>query len=289
MLIGCAWLIARLPLSTIESLGTRLGHLTWRLAKSRRLITETNIAKCFPQLDADAQQQMVRDSFAELGVGSLDLMIPWLNPKRDLRDRMQVIGLEHLEAAHAEGRGVVVVGAHYAVIDVISQPLSDIGFMDVMYRANKNEVWEWLQVTGRQRYFDGVIERKDMRQILRCLKKGRAIWYAADQDYGRKHSVFAEFFGNTAATITATSRLAKVNNSPVVLMRQSRSPGMRWQIQFYPAVDNFPTEDEVADATRMNALLEDLIRLHPAQYLWQHKRFKTRPLDEDTPFYPPGA
>jgi KDO2-lipid IV(A) lauroyltransferase len=150
-----------------------------------------------------------------------------------------------------------------------------------MYRFNKNPVWEWLQVSGRQHYFDGVVERQDTRQVLKRLKAGRSIWYAADQDYGAKHSVFAPFFGVPAATITATSRFARLNGSPVVLMTTHRDiRAHRWRIEFHPALSGFPTGDDVADATTINALLEAHIRRQPEQYLWVHKRFKTRPAGE---------
>jgi len=159
----------------------------------------------------------------------------------------------------------------------------------VMYRFNKNPAWEWLQVNGRRRYFDGVIERHDTRQTLKRLKQGRAIWYAADQDYGRKHSVFAPFFGTEAATIVATSRFARLNNSPVLFMRQSRNEQrMRWEIHFSPILEDFPSGDDLADAQRLNSLLEEQIRLQPEQYLWLHKRFKTRP-EGTQPFYPKGV
>jgi Kdo2-lipid IVA lauroyltransferase/acyltransferase len=289
LLIGLAWGIARLPLSWVFAMGESLGRLTYRLGKSRRLVTETNIARCFPELSLEDQQTLVRKVFAAVGIGALELMIPWLNPNRDLSDRFDITGKEHLDAAVAEGRGVVLVGGHYAVMDAISQPLGDMGYIDVMYRYNKNPVWEWLQVTGRKRYFDGVIEREDTRQTLRRLKQGRVIWYAADQDYGRNHSVFARFFGIPAATIVATSRFARLNNSPVLLMRQTRdTKHRRWHIHFSPVVENFPSGDDQVDAERMNALLEADIRLHPEQYLWLHKRFKTRPEGEPK-FYPEGC
>ncbi len=289
MLIGVAWVIARLPLAWIFTLGAGFGRLTYRFGRSRRMITATNIARCFPELTPAEQQTLVKQVFESVGIGALELMMPWLNPKRDLTARFDVSGKEHLDAAVALGRGVVLVGGHYAVMDVISQPIGDLGYVDVMYRFNKNPAWEWLQVQGRKRFFDGVIEREDTRQTLRRLKRGRVIWYAADQDYGRKHSVFAPFFGIPAATIVATSRFARLNNSPVLLMRQTRDrKNRRWQIHFSPVIENFPSGDDAADAKRMNNLLEEQIRLHPEQYLWLHKRFKTRPPGEPA-FYPDGA
>lgn len=286
VIVALAWGIARLPLSWIWAIGRVLGSTIYRFGRNRRKVTETNIARCFPELDQHAQERLVKDTFAAVGMGAVELMIPWLNPKRDISAHFTVHGLEHLHEALAHGRGAILVGGHYAVMDVIAQPLADIGTIDVMYRFNKNPVWEWLQVAGRRRYFDGVVERDDPRQALRRLKQGRAIWYAADQDYGAKHSVFAPFFGIQAASIVATSRFARLNKSPVLMMRQTRDvQNQHWHIYFSPMLENFPSGDDVADATRLNKLLETEIRKHPEQYLWLHKRFKTRP-EGEMPFYP---
>lgn len=280
LLVALAWLVARLPLRVVFRLGDLVGTLLYAMGNSRRNITLTNLKHCFPELDENAREKMARQVFKEISIGALELMIPWLNPKRDLSARFNITGQQHLDAAVAEGRGVILVGAHYAVMDVICQPLSQCGPIDVMYRYNKNPVWEWLQVSGRARYFDGVIERGDTRQVLRRLKQGRVIWYAADQDYGAKHSVFASFFGMQAATIVATSRFARLNKSPVLILRQTRDRQRGgWDLQFSPVIDNFPSGDEQTDAERLNGLLEAEIRLHPEQYLWLHKRFKTRPPD----------
>lgn len=284
LLIGMAWCVTRLPTNTVGALGRRFGDLMYHLARARRHVTEVNIGLCFPELDSSQQQQLVRQTFQQIGIGTLELMIPWLNPGRDLLPRFTLEGVEHLRQAEAEGRGVILVGGHYATMDTIAPALSQLGTIDVMYRFNKNPAWEWLQVSGRQRYFDGVIEREDTRQTLRRLKRGRTIWYAADQDYGAKHSVFAPFFGVPAATIVATARFARLNNSPVLMMRQIRNADMTWTITFSPIIADFPSGDDTADATRLNRLLEAEIRHHPDQYLWLHKRFKTRPQGEPS-FY----
>ena len=284
--MALGWVIARLPLSWIFKLGTYLGRLSHRFGRSRRLITQTNIRRCFPELNQAQQELRTRRVFEAVGIGALELTIPWLNPQRDLSQRFDIFGQEHLDEAVALGRGVILVGGHYAVMDVICQYFANLKYVDVMYRANKNPVWQWLQLRGRKHFFEGVIERRDTRQTLRRLKQGRAIWYAADQDYGRNHSVFAPFFGIPAATIIATSRFAKLNNSPVLLLRQTRDQAnRRWQIHFSAVLDNFPSGDDSADAAHINRLLEADIRQQPEQYLWLHKRFKTRPIGEGA-FYP---
>jgi KDO2-lipid IV(A) lauroyltransferase len=280
-LVGCLWIVARLPMGAVFAVGRVIGFLGYHLAKSRRHITEVNIAKCFPELSAQQQKALVRENFVHTGIGAVEIALPWLNPTRDLADRFKIEGVEHLNAAHELGNGIVLVGAHYTTIDITSQPLGAFGFVDVMYRQNKNPVWESLQFNGRKAFFDGVVERSDMRQILKRLKQGRTMWYAADQDYGIKHSVFAPFFGIDTATITVTSRLASKNKSAVLMLHQFRDLKRKtWALKFTPMLENFPSGDDLADATRLNAMLEAEVKLVPAQYLWMHRRFKTRPTGE---------
>ncbi len=130
---------------------------------------------------------------------------------------------------------------------------------------------------GRIKNTNGVFDRYDIRGTVRHLKKNNVIWYAPDQDYGKKHSVYAPFFGRPAATITAASRLARFNNSPILLARHHRNDSSKtYEVEFYPFPEDYPGNDEVADATYMNQQLEKAIRRYPAQYMWTHKRFKTQ-------------
>ena len=277
-LVGVGWLIGRLPLAVLFPLGKSLGRIGFRIGGRRRRITETNLRLCFPELDAGQRTALARRVFEAMTLGVLELCVAWMNPRRDLRARMTITGAEHFRAAMAQGRGVVLLGAHFACLDIVSRSLADLGRIDVMYRHNKNPVLDWLQVRGRRHYHRGVIERGDTRAVLRTLKSARALWYAADQDYGPKHSVFAPFFGIEAATITATARFAALNKSPVLLISQHRDYESRhWNIRFSPSLEGFPSGDDRQDAIRINQTLEQEIRKHPEQYLWLHRRFKTRP------------
>ncbi len=277
-LVAVGWLVARLPLAVLFPLGKHLGRLGFRLGGRRRRITATNLRLCFPELDGRERSAMARRVFEAVALGLLELCVAWMHPGRDLRARISVVGVEYFHAAMAQGRGVVLLGAHFASLDIVSRLLADLGRIDVMYRHNKNPVLEWLQLNGRRHYHRGVIERGDTRALSRALQSGRAVWYAADQDYGSKHSVFAPFFGVEAATITATARFAALNRSPVVLMSQYRDyEARRWHITFSAPLDGFPTGDDRQDAIRINRLIETEIRKHPDQYLWLHRRFKTRP------------
>ena len=229
--IAAAWLLARLPVALHRPIGRLLGTLILRSGARRARIAQTNLALCFPDKSVEALNSLTRKCLQELVIGTLEMAVAWLRPSYDPRSRTTISGAEHLETALATGRGVILVGGHFAVMDMIARPLAQFGAVDVIYRRNKDPAWEWAQVYGRKHYFDGVIERSETRNILRALKRGRAIWYAADQDYGRQHSVFAPFFQVPAATITAAARLARMNNSVVLFMSQHRredEPG--WEL-----------------------------------------------------------
>jgi len=278
--VGIAWLIARLPLSVIARLARAVSGAAYHLARARRDITRTNLALCFPDMAERDRESLARESFTHTAMGLLESMIVWLNPGRDIQARTTVHDLDRLENCRAQGRGVVLLGGHFSALDVMGPALAPVD-LDVIYRENKNPVWEWLQVRGRSRYFGAVIERSDTRTILRRLKAGRVIWYAADQDYGRKRSVFAPFFDIPTASITATAKLAAFNDSPVMLVSNFRDLNAhRWHVYMGERLTDFPTGDDVTDATTINRTIEAEVIRHPEQYLWMHRRFKTRPEGE---------
>lgn len=284
-LVAGGWVLSRLPTDVLLATGRVLGRTLYRASAltdaSRRHVTETNIALCFPDATPEERMRLARESFVHTTVGALETALAWLNPGRDVSARTHLEGLEHLQAAAAAGRGVLLVGGHFSALDIVAQRVSRAVDLDVMYRGNRNPVWEWLQVRGRRRCFGAVIERRDVRKALRRLAAGRILWYAPDQDYGPRHSVFAPFFGVPAATITATARLAEFNRSPVVFMSTARDPESgTWSARFSPALDDFPAGDKLLDAARINSLIESAVRVHPEQYLWMHRRFKTRPPGE---------
>jgi KDO2-lipid IV(A) lauroyltransferase len=149
--------------------------------------------------------------------------------------------------------------------------------MDVTYRPHKNALFETLMFRARQRLYGAVIDRGDVRKALRSLQQGHTLWYAPDQDYGAKHSVFVEFFGVPAATITATTRFASFNDSAVIFFRHYRLPdNSGYHLDFSAPLEDYPSGDEYEDAARMNAVIEGAVRQYPEQYLWLHKRFKTQ-------------
>ena len=224
---------------------------------------------------------MVRDIFAANGIGFFEIAWAWWANINDIEQRYDIEGLEHIEAAKADGSGVLLVGAHFVHLDLCGLMANHSSPMGVIYRKNNNPVFEYIITKGRNRFFENVIERSDMRNIVRQLRDGKSIWYSPDQDFGRDQAVFAPFFGIQAATLVATSRLAKMGRAKPIGIAHYRDPiTHRYRIVLTPVNEAFPTGDDQKDATLINAMLEKAIRVQPEQYMWVHRRFKTRPEGE---------
>jgi len=280
------WLVAQLPLRVQWWLGKLVGLLAWKLAKSRRHITEVNIRLCFPELPEQQQAALVRNAFIANGIGLMELGIAWFRDPKKLTGITQIHGKEHLDKALEDGHGVLLLGGHYSTLDLGGSLVTEYIEADVMQRDHNNPLTNAVMTRARGRRYGTVLSSKDLRGLFRSLKKNHAVWYATDQDYGRKDIVFAPFFGIPTGTITATSRIAERSKCRVVPFshfRREDKPG--YDIYFHPALENFPSGDDLEDTTRINAIIEQEIRKAPDQYLWMHRRFKTRPDESDPGFY----
>lgn len=284
--LGFFWVIGQLPVTLNQAIGRGLGHLLYRVANSRKRYAEINIALCFPELDAQAQAKIVHGVVMSCGLSIAETAMGLWGQQNKMRNRYSITGLEHIEKARAEGKGVLLCGSHLTTIDISGLMMSYHIVADVLYRADPNPLMAYAIMTARSRVNDNAIHRNDTRQLIKNLRKGNIVWYAPDQDYGRDQSVFAPFFGIQAATVVATSRIAKISKCAVIPFFCFREPHGRYRLEIQPALENFPTDDDVADATRINKIIEDAIRQEPDQYLWVHRRFKTRPIGEES-LYPP--
>lgn len=281
--LGLLWLITQLPYKVLLRLGRALGALMQRVAHSRRHIVTRNIELCFTHLSAAERDALVRENFASMGIAFFEMAMSWWWPKKRLSRLVQVQGLEHLQAAQEQGQGAILMAIHFTTLEIGAGLLGQQHTIDGMYRAHDNPVFDYVQRRGRERHNADAqaIEREDVRGMLKVLRKGRAIWYAPDQDYGPKQSVFVPLFGVPAATVTATSKFAKLGRAQVIPMTQTRLPnGQGYLIKIEPALSDFPGESDEQDCVRLNQWIEQAIAQQPEQYLWAHRRFKTRPEGE---------
>jgi len=280
--VALFWLFGQLPWNWQLACGRGLGRVSYYVLKRRRDIAAKNIELCFPHLSQEEQEALTRQTIISTGEALAEIAAAYINKRVDLPSRLTIEGLEHLEDAQREG-GVIMLGMHLNTIDAGCRLFGDGAKMpfSVVYRPNNNPILDWLIAWGRGRFVEKYINRNDMRGLIRQLRAGNTVWYAPDKDYGREHSVFAPFFGVPTATITTTSRLAKMGKANVVPTSHFRLPNGRYKIVFGPALENFPSGDDVVDATLINQVIEQEVLKAPEQYLWVHRRFKTRPVGEE--------
>ena len=285
--LGLMWLVAHLPYRLQMGLGSLLGSFMYRVLPERRVYATINLKLCFPEQTDEQRQVLLKKHFTALGQGMIETAIAWWTPASRLQKIHSVHGLEHLDAALEKGQGVILLGAHFTTLEIGVRLLALHRPYRAMYREHNNPLFDAIMRKRRESYLEYTHERKDVRGTVRSLKQNKVLWYAADQDYGRQHSVFAPFFGVPAALITATSRMSKLSGAAVVPFFQTRrEDGSGYDLKLLPPLENFPSDDDVVDATAINHVIEEEIRLQPAQYLWVHRRFKTQPEGLKRP-YPP--
>jgi KDO2-lipid IV(A) lauroyltransferase len=290
MLLGLLRAMAALPIDAQFRIMRALGRLAKRMAKQRANIGRTNLALCFPELDDAARERLLQQHFESAGVGIAETMLGWWSSTDRLMARSEIRGLQHLLDAVAKGRGVILLSAHFTTLEMGGRLLAESAPglpLNAMYRPNENPALEQMIRQQRKARFGEPIKRDDVRSVIRALRRGEIVWYASDQNYGHRYSVFAPFFGIPAATNTATSRLAEMTGAAVVPFFTRRIEGDRYLQVFEPALEGFPSGDPPADATRTNALIEGWARQAPDQYFWLHRRFKDRP-EGESPVYPEG-
>jgi KDO2-lipid IV(A) lauroyltransferase len=271
--------MSRLPFSWQMILGRRIGRLFGHLARYRRRIVAVNLQLCFPALSSQERRQLRDAHFAALGVGLFETALAWWGSDERVRRLAVVDGVAHLEQALAHGKGVILLTAHVIPLELGARLVTLYRPFHALYRPHGNALFNAIMRYERERHSGlAMLSRDDIRGMLRMLRQGHAVWYAPDQNYGPRHSVLVPFFGVPALTVTATSRLARLSGAKVVPYWVRRLPGTTgYRVALLPPLENFPSDDPVADALRINGLLEDWIRQVPEQYLWVHRRFKKGP------------
>ncbi len=281
-------LILLLPYPLLIKIGGLLGWLFSKLkVGQRRLkIARRNLQLCFPNYSAAQIEAIVQANLKSTGMAIIETGMAWFWSDKRIKKWSKIEGLDYL--AQNLQDGIIFVGIHFLTLELgarivgIHQP--GIG----VYRPNDNPMMDWLQTRGRLRSNKDMLDRKDLRGMLKALKHGEIIWYAPDHDYGHKNAVFVPFFAVTqAATTTGSYYLLKASpNSKVIPFAPLRNhDGSGYTVTISAPVDFSDLTTETDIATRMNKIVEKEILRGIEQYMWLHRRFKTRPHAQDPSLY----
>lgn len=274
-LIGLFRLFTFLPWRWQLACGRIIGRGALRFARRRREITHHNLSLCFPDMSESARNRLVARHFAALGIGLIEAANAWWKSADWLRRHMRIEGLEHLETALSNGRGALLLTAHFTTLEMGAQMLGISTPTIGVYRHHENPVFDRVMYAGRLARGGKLFERGELRNLLRALRAGSTVWFAPDQAYVRANHLEVPFFGAPAPTNAATAWIASRSKSPVLPFFVERlAETGDYLITIEPPLRDFPSGNDQADAERVNAALEKGISRVPEQYLWSHDRFK---------------
>lgn len=270
--------IAFLPYAIQLKAGAALGYILKKMAPSRQHIIHTNLNLCFPDLSLQQRQTMLNNNYTNLGISLIEIGLCWWWSKKKLLNMVEIRGLEHIENSLKDNKGVILLTGHFTSLEIGARLLALYCPVQVMYRTQKNQLFDSYLYAKRCAYFEHTISRKNTRQLIKGIKKLIPTWYAPDQDFANENNVFPPFFNVPTATITASARLAKAGNATVLsYFPERKEDGSGYILHIEANFKNFPSGDDLADASAINHSIESYVRLFPEQYMWIHKRFKTRP------------
>ena len=276
--LGVLRLLCMLPHPVRLAVGRSIGRVAHRFAGKRRAIVRRNIELCFPDLSVDERNDLAKRHFLALGMSLIEMGAARWSSDAALSKLCDIEGLEHVSDAQAQGQGIILLGAHFTTLEISGRAVRSTGVsFDAVFRRNRSEfITEFLR-SGRERSVDNVIEKRDIKTMVRKLRDGHAIWYAPDQSFKRKGAVVVPFFGVPTMHITATSTLARLGKAIVIPFFSARTTDGRYLLKFFPKFESFPTDDLVADLGQYMNVLEPFIREYPEQYFWIHRKFKDLP------------
>jgi len=281
--------LAQLPFRLQMWLGRRLGRLLYRVMSRRRYVAERNVELCFPEYRLVQRDALVKKHFEGNGMAVFETGMAWFMPYWRLRKRFVMKGVEHWRtlqySATGKPRGALIMAMHFNTLEITNVAINRLFDMSMSYRPHNNPVYDRVQQYGRERHNSRskTVNRRDVRGMVKAMKQGGWLWYAADQDYGPTVSEFVPWFGIDAAMVSAPPRLAAIAEVPIVGITYRRLPDFSgYEINFLPAFEQLLSGDNHADLIRLNQHFETCIRANPEEYLWVHRRFKTRPHGEES-------
>jgi KDO2-lipid IV(A) lauroyltransferase len=268
-------------------MGRTLGRLILRFASKRKHVALTNLRLCFPEKSEDEIQITLKKNFENTGIALFETGMGWWWPNWRVERKVKVIGAKHITDAQAQGNGVLLLAMHNLSLEMCARGAGINNPLVVFYRPHNNPLMEFFQHRGRGRSNKYMLGKRDVKGLLRALNDKDACVYLPDQDYGRNKSLFVPFFAvNETATTTGTLIFARKRNTKAMMIIPRRNvDNSGYTVEISPALENFPTDNDEQDLIRVNQELEKAIMVQPDQYMWLHRRFKTRPNPEDPSLY----
>ena len=278
--IGVLRLIGLIPFPIIYVMSIVIGELLFHLVRSRARITLINLALCLPELSDSQRRKIARRHFHLLVCSVLTIGTVWWASKRRLRRLVKLEGIEHIERAQEQGKGVILLAPHFVALDSGGIALSMSQLVTSMYQTHKNPVFDHISFTQRSRFGADLFDRKaPLTRLIRKIRSGLPFYYLPDQNAGEKHGIFVPFFGIQASTFPTLGKMALAGHA-VVIPFLNKITWRGIESTLGPPLENFPVGDQFDDTARMNLEVEKLVRKAPEDYLWSHKRFKRRPEGE---------
>jgi len=285
--IGCLKLLSWLPYSAKFATGRLIGRLMYRIARKRRKIAEKNLEIAFPEKTPAQRQRLCKQHFESLGMSFSEMALVWYGDHKTNhanafeRSLVEFTGREHLESALSKDKGVLLLSPHFTTLELTGLFLSFLTHYHAVYRPHNNPLMDYLIAKGRSIQFDNgetvePVANSNTRKMLKILKSGEAMTLLPDQKYRAKGTIQVPLFGKNCPSNPATSKIAKLTQClvvPLFTRRIQTDQGVRYQVEFLPALENFPSGDDIADTARLHRLYETAIRMTPEQYLWVHNRW----------------
>ncbi|WMY97699.1 MAG: LpxL/LpxP family Kdo(2)-lipid IV(A) lauroyl/palmitoleoyl acyltransferase [Arsenophonus sp.] len=276
---GIIYLLVLLPYPIIYWIGIKLGRLSKFFLKKRFKIIKRNLELCFPNMTFKKRKKIIKKNLESIGMGLLETGMAWFWSDKRIKNWFKIKGYKNILNIKKTRKGIILIGIHFLTLELGARILGILNPGVGVFRPHNNPLINKLQTWGRLRSNKCMIDRKHVKSMIKNLKNGEMLWYAPDHDYGPKKSVFVPFFAITnTATTKGTYILTKLAN-PIIIpftpRRLNKAKGYELLIQ--PPIIKYPQENDISIAKFMNKLIEKEIMKAPEQYMWLHRRFKTRP------------
>lgn len=281
---GFFYLLTRLPFTVVMKVGRGMGSLMYRVLGSRRRVTAINLKLAFPELSDEERESLARRAFRHLGMATAETAWIWYRQVSDMSP-FEFEGAEHVDEALAAGKGVILLQAHFTVLELCGAIVGARWPVSAVYDPPKNPLFADYLFKQRSRHLTGLIDNRGIREMVRCLRRGEMVWYSPDQSVSINHGgIVTRYFDQPALTTSGTARILKMTGATIIPFVPTRADdGNGYTLSFGRPL-TLTSDDPVEATQQVNDHLEAQVRQQPEQYLWAHKRFKQPSADYANPY-----